>query len=464
MAKTRVYASDRLGTDPLGRLIRELAMPGIVAQVINMLYNVVDRIYIARIPEVGSMALSGLGIVMPLLMVFGAFSAFTTSGGAPLASIALGAGDQERAEKLLASNAGLMAVLGVLMTSLGLIFKEPLIYFFGGTEANFVYADEYLSIYLLGTIFVLGTLGLNSFISAQGEAKIAMRTIMIGAISNIILDPIFIFAFRMGVKGAALATIISQFISFTTVVSFLVSKNSKLRLRGLGFNPGLIWESVKLGIAGFVMSATQSAVVTVFNRLLAFHGGDLHVATMVVLQSIIQMIFIPMNGYIMGVQPLLSYNYGAKQYDRVNRIIKISAILLVGFAGTISILSILFPGAFAVIFTNDPALIALVRRYLPIFIAGTTIFGMQMVAQMYFVGSNQPGFAIFLASLRKVILLIPFCFLFAAWWGVIGVYAAEAVADALSAITSGLLLVWHVRRMKKLREENAEPQPDGAGS
>lgn len=453
MAETRVYASDRLGTDPLAKLIRELAMPGIVAQVINMLYNVVDRIYIARIPEVGSMALSGLGIVMPLLMVFGAFSAFTTAGGAPLASIALGAGDQKRAEKLLSTNATLMAILGFLMTTLGLIYKRPLIHFFGGTEANFIYADEYLSIYLLGTVFVLGTLGLNSFISAQGEAKIAMRTILIGAISNIILDPIFIFALNMGVKGAALATIISQFISFMSVLLFLISPQSKLRLRGLSFDIKLVWESVKLGIAGFVMSSTQSAVVTVFNRLLALHGGDLHVAAMVVLQSIMQMIFIPMNGYVMGVQPLLSYNYGAKQYDRVNRIIRISAILLVSFAATISILSILFPGAFAFIFTNDPALTLLVRQYLPIFIAGSTIFGMQMVAQMYFVGSNQPGFAIFLASLRKIILLIPFCFLFAAWWGVVGIYAAEAVADALSAITSGLLLVWHVKRMKKYRDE-----------
>lgn len=444
-----VQSVDRLGRDPLGKLIRELALPGIVAQIINLLYNIVDRIYIGRIPEVGSQALSGLGICMPIILVAAAFASFASSGSAPLASISMGEGDMKTAERHLATAAGFMLVTSVVITALGLIFIDPLLYFFGALPGNFIHAKQYLGIYLIGTVFVLGTLALNSFISAQGHSKIAMRTVMIGAVSNIILDPIFIFLFNMGVRGAAVATVISQGLSFLSIILFLRSENSRLRLTSLKIDPALLRKALKLGVSGFTMSATGAAVALIFNRLLGIHGNELHISAMVIMQSILQMIFIPLNGYTMGVQPLLSYNYGARKFDRVNRVLKISFIFLVGFAFIGAMLAILFPRFIGGIFTGDEKLLHLVGKYMPIFLAGMPIFGMQMVAQMFFVGSNQPKYAIFLASLRKLILLIPLCFILAHYMGLIGIYIAEPIADSISATTAGILLLTQVRRMRK---------------
>ncbi|MDO5696139.1 MAG: MATE family efflux transporter [Eubacteriales bacterium] len=450
--KERYAGTERLGQEPVGRLIRELALPAIVAQVINLLYNIVDRIFISRIPDVGSLALSGIGVALPVILIVSAFSAFSAFGGAPLASISLGAGDVDRAERLLKANAGMALLFGMLITVLANVFLNPLLRFFGARETNLPYAAEYLGIYLLGTVFVLGTLALNSFINAQGSSRIAMRTVVIGAVANIALDPIFIFTLNMGIRGAAVATVISQGLSFIAVLLFLLSKKSRLRLRGVSLEKRLVGESMKLGVSGFTMTATESAVMTVFNRLLSLHGGEMHVATMVILQSVLQMLFIPMSGYVGGVQPLLSYNYGAGNRARVRMILNRSLCILCGFSFLTALSAVLFPGIYARIFTDDPALAVLVRRYLPVFIAGMTIFGFQETAQMYFVGTNQALHSIFLASLRKIILLIPLCFILSAHFSVFGVYISEALADALSASTAGWLFFRQYRVLYARKE------------
>ncbi len=448
---------NRLGTDPIRPLIKELALPAIVAQVINLLYNIVDRIYIGRIPEVGPLALSGLGIATPIILIVSAFAAFSAYGGAPLASLALGAEEHDRARRLLQSNASLNLGLAALITLLSQLFLPQLLQIFGAQTSNRPYAQAYLRIYLMGTVFVLMVMSLNSFISAQGEAKIAMRTVVIGAVANIILDPIFIFLFKLGVRGAAYATILSQAISMLAVLKFLSSSQARLRLRRLSFEARLVWQSVRLGVSGFIMIATESAVIMVYNRLLGAYGGELHVANMVILQSVMQMLFIPMNGYVAGVQPLLGYNYGARQYERVREILKNSLVLLFAFSFSTAVLAALLPGLFASIFTGDTALKALVIRYLPIFIIGMSIFGLQEIAQMYFVGTNQALKSIFLAMLRKVILLIPLCFLLAKRYGLMGIYVSEALADFCSASTAGFMFFHAYRSLKdKLK---ADPTP-----
>lgn len=272
---------------------------------------------------------------------------------------------------------------------------------------------------------------------------------MIGAVANIILDPLFIFALHIGVRGAAYATVLSQALSFVSVLLFLLSKESRLQLKGLGFELPLMGESLRLGISGFTMIATESAVITIFNRLLSLHGGELHVATMVILQSIIQMLFIPMNGYIGGVQPLLSYNYGAGRITRVKEILKRSLFLLCGFSFLTASSAVLFPSLYAGIFTNDPSLQALVKQYLPTFILGMSIFGLQEVAQMYFVGTNQALRSMFLALLRKVILLIPLAIFLSSRYSVLGVYLSEALADGISATVAGILFFSRYRALLK---------------
>ncbi len=449
MAKAKT--ATRLGREPVGRLIRELALPGIIAQVINVLYNIVDRIYIGRIEDVGSLALGGLGIALPVILLISAFSAFASSGGAPLASIAMGKERYDEAERYLTTIAGFVLLLSILLTAAGFIFLDPLLYFFGAQENNFIYAHDYMQIYLLGTVFVLGTLSLNSFISAQGEAMIAMRTVLIGAVSNIILDPIFIFLLNMGVRGAAAATVISQALSFLSTILFLRSEKSSLKLKNIKIHPQHLKKCLALGVSGFTMMASESAVITVFNRLLGFYGGELHVSAMVIMQSMIQLIFTPLMGYQMGVQPLLSYNYGAGKKERVFKVMRISFILLFSYALIGSLFSVLFPQFAAGIFVGkngDPGLLEIVERYLPVFMAGMTIFGLQMSAQIFFVGCNKPKYAVFLASLRKIILLIPLCFILSSKLGFFGVYLAEPISDASSALTGGILLLYQIRRYK----------------
>ncbi|MEG0764081.1 MAG: MATE family efflux transporter, partial [Oscillospiraceae bacterium] len=386
-----------------------LAMPAVAAQFINVLYNIVDRIYIGNIPEIGSLALTGVGVTFPILMLISAFSAFAGMGGAPLASIRLGAGDRKGAEKILGNCFTLLLILSVALTAIFLVFKRPLLLAFGASADTIGYATDYLTIYLIGTVFVQLALGLNTFISAQGHATTAMLSVLIGAIINIVLDPVFIFVFDMGVKGAALATIMSQAVSAIWVLAFLFGKKSglKIRIENIRLNKKIIGSVAALGIAPFIMQSTESLVSIVLNRGLQSYGGDLYVGSMTIIQSIMQMIVMPIQGITQGVQPIMSYNYGAGKYDRVRK----TFFLLLRTTLTITVicclLVVFFPAIFARMFTPKAELIALVTKVMPIFMAGIWAFGAQMACQTTFMSLGQAKTSLFLALLRKIILLIP---------------------------------------------------------
>ena len=312
---------EKLGTAPLGPLVVSMALPAVIAQLVNVLYNIVDRIYIGRIPEIGTTALTGLGICFPILMLITAFSAFVGSGGAPLASIQLGKGKRCEAEKILGNGVTILITFSIFLTLFFMIFKEPLLFAFGASSDTIIYALDYLRIYLCGTLFVQAAVGLNTFITCQGQAKVAMCSVLIGALINIILDPIFIFSFHMGVKGAALATIISQACSALWVVGYLFSAKSSIRIKACYLKPDwkIIISIAGLGVSPFVMQATESLITIVFNSGLQRYGGDLYVGSMTILQSVMQLFVLPVQGITIGTQPIISYNYGAQNTDRVKQ-------------------------------------------------------------------------------------------------------------------------------------------------
>ena len=441
----------RLGTEPLGKLIFKLALPGIAAQLINVLYNMVDRMYIGHIPENGATALTGLGVCLPIIVLVSAFSAFAGMGGAPLAAIQLGKGDKERAEKILGNATGLLMLCSVVLTVVLLIFKEPILYAFGASNDTISYALDYINIYLIGTIFVQLSLGLNTYISCQGNAKTAMLSVLIGAVLNIILDPIFIFGCHMGVKGAALATILSQAVSAVWVVGFLVSKRSVIQIKPQ--NMKLEWKTVgmicALGVSPFVMQSTEALVTIVLNNGLQKYGGDLYVGSLTILQSVMQLIIVPVNGMTQGVQPVISYNYGAGNYERVKKTFKI--VLLADLSVTViaCLLTQWIPGVFASVFTTEAELILLVEKVMPVFFAGIWIFGVQMACQSTFMGIGEAKVSLFLALLRKVILLIPLALLLPRFFGVEGIYYAEPVADIVAALTTGCVFLVLQKRILK---------------
>ena len=432
-----------LGTAPLGKLIFQLALPGILAQLINVLYNIIDRMYIGHMEEVGATALTALGVCMPILVLVSAFSAFAGMGGAPLAAIQLGKGDKAKAEKILGNATTMLITCALILTIVLSIFKEPVLYAFGASEETIGFAIDYLNIYLIGTIAVQLSLGLNTYISCQGNAKIAMFSVLIGAVLNIILDPIFIFALDMGVKGAALATIISQAISAIWVVRFLVSKKSVIRIKAENLKPDLkiIGMVCALGISPFVMQSTEALVTIVLNIGLQEYGGDLYVGSLTILQSVMQLIIIPVNGMTQGVQPVISYNFGAQNFDRVKKTFKI--VLITDLAVTVvsCLLTQFIPGFFGAMFTDEAALIELVKEVMPVFFAGIWIFGVQMACQSAFMGMGQAKVSLFLALLRKVILLIPMALILPKFFDVKGIYYAEPVADIVAAVTTGVVFL-----------------------
>lgn len=437
-----------LASAPVGPLMFKLALPAVAAQLINMLYNIVDRIYIGHIPEVGRAALTGLGVTFPILMLISAFTAFAGMGGAPLASIHLGAGDREGAEKILGNSTTLLLCLAAVLTTLFSVVKEPLLMAFGASEDTIGYALDYISIYLMGTVFVQLALGLNAYITAQGQALVAMCSVLIGAVLNILLDPLFIFGFRMGVKGAALATIISQGVSACWVVGFLCSGRSGLRIRrkNMGLAPKVIGSIAALGIAPFIMQSTESLVTVVLNSGLQHYGGDLYVGTITVMQSVMQMVVMPVQGITQGVQPIMSYNFGAKNYQRVRQVFR----LLLRTTLTVTVAAFLvvtaFPKPLALIFNDDRELVELVGRVMPIFFGGIWAFGAQMACQSAFMAMGQAKTSLFLALLRKVILLVPLAILLPMiTQNVMGIYVAEPVADILASATT-LTLFLHKRK------------------
>ncbi len=440
---------NRLGTENITRLMISLAIPSVLAQIVNVLYNIVDRIYIGRIPGVGAVALTGVGVTFPIITIISAFSGFASGGGAPLAAIALGQGDRKRAERILGNCVSMLLFFTVILMAFFFVFQKPLLYVFGASDNTIGYSSTYISIYLLGTVFVELAVGLNTFISAQGQARTAMFSVLIGAVVNIVLDPIFIFVFHMGVAGAAVATIISQALSAAWVLRFLCSEKSGIRLKkaGMKLDFSLIGQIMALGVSPFVMSATESAITIVMNHGLQVYGGDLYVGSMTILQSVLQLVFVPISGFTNGVQPIISYNFGAGKFDRVKMTIKrmISITFLAAFVYVF--FAMLRPGLFARLFTTDEDLIALVKKVLPIYIAGMSVFGVQSGVQSSFLGLGQAKISLCIALLRKVILLIPLALILPRFFGVMGVYYAEPVADILSVLTASTLFLLNIRKI-----------------
>lgn len=448
-----------LASAPIGPLMLRLAAPAVAAQLINVLYNIVDRIYIGHIAVVGKTALTGVGVTFPILTLISAFSAFAGMGGAPLASIRLGAGDRKGAEAILGSAVSMLVTMALVLTVGFSVFQRPLLLAFGASADTIGYATDYLTIYLLGTIFVQLSLGLNTFISAQGKAMPAMCSVLIGAVLNILLDPLFIFVFRMGVKGAALATILSQAVSAVWVVGFLCSGRSGLHIRRehLGFRPHVMGKIAALGVAPFIMQSTESLVTVVLNVGAQKYGGDLYVASITILQSVMQVIVMPSHGITTGVQPIMSYNYGAKNYARVRAVFRRLLAVTMTVTTAAFLLVALFPAAVALMFNDDPQLVTLVGRVMPLFFGGVWAFGAQVACQSTFMALGQAKTSLFLALLRKIILLVPLAVLLPWLSGsVMGLYAAEPVADFLASATT---LTLFLKRRKTLlplerQEEN----------
>lgn len=443
-----------LGTAPVGRLLFSLALPTVVAQLINMLYNIVDRIYIGHIPEIGDLALTGVGVCMPLIMIVSAFAALVSSGGAPRASIFMGKQDMERAEKTLGGCFCLQLLISAVLTAVLLLWSEDLLLLFGASSNTISYATDYMSIYAMGTVFVQLTLGMNAFITAQGFTKITMLSVLIGAVSNIILDPIFIYAMDLGVKGAALATVLSQGLSTVWAVSFLTGKKCLLRLRRKNSNlsPSIILPCIALGSAFFIMQASESVISVCFNASLLRYGGDIAVGAMTILTSVMQFAMLPTQGIAQGAQPILSYNYGAKNPDRVKKTFRLLLIVCLSYSLVLWAAVISFPQVFVTIFTPDTALISFASHALRIYFFGMALFGIQIACQMTFVSLGKSGSSVLVAVVRKFILLLPLIYLMPRLSAdpTIGVYRAEPIADILAVTFTAILFAFQFK--KALRE------------
>ncbi|MFG6347421.1 MAG: MATE family efflux transporter [Lachnospiraceae bacterium] len=433
----------------LNKLMFSMAIPTIVAQVINILYNIVDRVYIGHIPGASVDALTGVGVALPVIVFISAFSAFVGQGGAPLSSIWLGKGDKEHAEKILGNGTFLLIVFTIILMFIFYIWQKPLLYAFGASDTTISYASTYLSWYLVGTISVEIALGLNTYIIAQGNSGVAMVSVLAGAIFNIILDPLFIFVFEMGVKGAAIATVISQTLSAIWVLYFLTGKKAllKIKFRYLVPDFNIIKSIFLLGISPFVMRATESLISIVMNSGLQKYGGDIYVAALTVMQSVMQLFSAPIGGFTQGVQPLVSYNYGAQNFTRVRQTYKKMIVTCGSFSFITTIVVMVFPQVFARIFTDDTTLIELVSRKMPLFMCGMLLFGVQMAIQPVFLALGQAKISLIIAMLRKVILLTPLAIIFPVFFDVDGVFFAEPVSDFISAITAIILFRLNINKI-----------------
>lgn len=449
-----------LGKDSVGKLLFRLSMPAILAQVINALYNIVDRMYIGHIPQVGSLALTGVGITFPIIMLISAFAALIGMGGAPLASIKMGEDNEDGAQRILGNCFVVLIGISVVLTVVFLLTQRPLLFAFGASGATIDYAIGYLTIYLFGTIFVQMALGLNAFITAQGFAKTGMMTVLIGAVLNIALDPLFIYGFGMGVQGAAIATVISQGVSALWVLWFLFGKRTRLKIHLQYLRPNwkIIGGVVALGVSPFIMQATESLVNVVLNSTLQRYGGDLAVGSMTVITSIAQFSLMPMMGLAQGAQPVISYNFGAKQMGRVKQAFRLLFISSLTYATLVWAVGVFAPRVFVSVFTNDAVLLESAAGYLRIFIAGTCMMGGQIACQQTFIALGQAKISMFLALLRKVILLIPLVYLLSSFLGTIGVFVAQPIADVLAASTTMLMFALEFKKIiKKRMEEPLSP-------
>ena len=446
-----------LGKEPVGRLLVKLAVPAITSQLVNALYNMVDRMYIGHIPETGSVALTGLGVCFPIIMIISAFAYLVGMGGAPRASIYMGKQENDKAEKIMGNCFVALILVAVILTALVLIFKEPLLYLFGASENTISYADKYITIYAIGTIFVQITLGMNMFISAQGFSKISMLTVVIGAITNIVLDPIFIFGFHMGVEGAALATILSQALSAVWAVWFLAGKETVLRLKKENFKISMpvLMPCIALGVAPFTMQATESILVLCFNSSLLRYGGDLAVGAMTILSSVMQFALLPLQGLTQGGQPIISYNYGAKNTKRVKQAFKLQLLSCFAYSFVLWVAVELFPSLFVAIFTNDSELAETAQWALRIYMAGVLLMGIQIACQQSFIAFGNSKISAFLAIFRKILVLIPLIYILPMILPnkVQAVFLAEPIADTVAVLTTVTLFYFDFKKLLKKMEK-----------
>lgn len=442
---------DFLGTQPVGKLLLKLALPTVAAQVINMLYNIVDRIYIGHIPDVGASALTGVGVCMPLIMIVTAFAAFVGYGGAPRASIFMGKGDHKSAEKTLGNCFITQIIVSVVLTAALLLWNRDFLMAFGASENTIEYGVSYMNIYAVGTIFVQMTLGMNAFITAQGFAKTGMLSVLIGAVANIILDPVFIFAFHMGVQGAALATIISQAMSCIWVLAFLFGKKTHLKIRKENFalKAHIILPSLALGLSAFIMQASESVISICFNSSLLRYGGDIAVGAMTILTSVMQFAMLPLQGLGQGAQPIISFNYGARNVDRVKSAFQLLLKASLCYSTLLWLLVMIFPQGFAAMFTSDPALLEFTKTALRIYMACLLLFGIQMACQMAFTSLGNAKASITVAVMRKFILLIPLIYIMPLVFSsdkTTAVYMAEPVADFIAVSFTAILFTFQFKK------------------
>lgn len=445
---------DFLGKEPVGKLLLKLALPTVTAQIINMLYNIVDRIYIGHIPEIGEAALTGVGVCMPLIMIVTAFSAFAAYGGAPRASIYMGQGDHDSAEKTLGNCFAVQFIISVLLTAALLLWNRDFLMAFGASDKTIGYGVEYMNIYAIGTIFVQMTLGMNAFITAQGFAKTGMFSVLIGAVANIVLDPIFIFGFDMGVAGAAWATIISQAMSCAWVLLFLCGKKTHLRLRVkyMRLSRKIVLPSLALGLSSFIMQASESIISICFNSSLQSYGGDIAVGAMTILTSVMQFAMLPLQGLGQGAQPIISYNYGARSPERVKAAFKLLLKSSLVYSTLLWALVMLFPQAFAAMFTSSETLMTFTQKALRIYMACLLLFGIQIACQMTFTSLGNAKASILVAVMRKFILLIPLIYIMPLLFSAdktTAVYMAEPVADFIAVTFTAIFFTFQFKKALK---------------
>lgn len=439
-----------LGTAPVGKLLLKLAIPTITAQLISVLYNMVDRVFIGHIPDIGANALTGVGVCLPIIIIAASFAALTAAGGAPRASIFMGKGDNKDAEKILGSCALAVTIMGLAITAIFLLWGRDLLWLFGASENTIEYAWDYMRIYSFGTVFVLISLGLNTFITAQGFTVISMFSVIIGGVANIIFDPIFIFVFGWGVKGAALATILSQALSAAWVLKFLCGKKTILRIRksNLKLDRKIYLPCIALGMAPFVMQSTEGLITICFNYSLLKYGGDIAVGAMTILTSIMQLSMLPLTGLAQGAQPIISFNFGAKNYERVRKAFFVLFKISIAYGIFVWAISVFMPDMIVSVFTSDIALREYAAPALRIYMATSLVFGIQVSCQQTFLALGNAKTSLFLAALRKLILLIPLIFILPHFMAQqdIAVFTAEPIADILAVTATGILFYRYFKK------------------
>ena len=441
-----------LAAMPVPKAFLKLALPAVAAQLISICYNLVDKMFIGHIPDVGKQALAGVGVTAPVILAISAFAALVSMGGAPKASIFMGKGDNEQAEKVMGSCTWMLIVLSIILTGIMLIFGKTILQLFGASNETIIYATDYMNIYCLGTLFTQLTLGLNAFITAQGKTLISMCNVAVGAVTNIVLDAILINSFGMGVKGAALATVISQGVSACFVIHYLINSKSKLKLRlkNIRFEKSLLLPCILLGASPALMQLTENMVAISFNTSLQKYGGDMAVASMSILNSIMQFVMLLLPGLVQGAQSLLSYNLGAKNIYRVKKTFRLLLVCCVSGSFLIWLTCMTVPTTVASIFTDDRALIAYTGKSMRVYLAMLFLYGIQVACQYSFVALDQAKKAIFLTIWRKIILLIPLIFILPHVLSdsVVGVYLAEPIADTIAVCTTAPMFYFYYRTLK----------------